>query len=87
MGNELHGVDRGMVNDNEQWSGKTMPGAVSESRLVGSYGPPKSTGLCGAPMTEDPHDADRTGGPSFTPELRADLQKLPPAARRAQFRR
>jgi hypothetical protein len=86
MANELRGIYGGPSADGN-FVGAPLPGAVSERRIVGSYGPPKSAGLIGAPMMTDPHAADRTGGPSFTPELRADLQKLPAAARRALLRR
>ncbi len=86
MGNEIRSVDRGPSADGN-FVGAPQPGAVSPSRKVGRDGPDKSAGLLGAPMTTDPHAADRTGGPSFSPELRADLQKFPAAARKALLNR
>ena len=87
MGNEIRSVDRGPPPTAIRGRLRAMPGAVSPSLKFGSDGPDKSAGLLGAPMTTDPHAADRTGGPSFSPELRADLQKLPAAARKALLRK
>ena len=69
------------------FTGRPQPGAVSPGVKVGSDGPDKSAGICGAPMTTDPHAADMSGRPSFSPELRADLQKFPAAARKALLNR
>jgi len=79
-------VDRGPSADGN-FVGAPQPGAVSPSRKVGSDGPDKTAGICGAPMTTDPHAANMSGGPSFSPELRADLQKFPAAARKALLNR
>ena len=88
MANEpRRSVDIGAGDENGHFTGRAMPGAVSPGFKSGSDGPDKSAGLLGAPMTTDPHAADRTGGPSFSPELRADLQKFPAAARKALLSR
>ena len=87
MGNEIRNVDRGAGNEGGHFTGRAMPGAVSPGFKSGSDGPDKTAGICGAPMTTDPHAANMSGGPSFSPELRADLQKFPAAARKALLNR
>jgi hypothetical protein len=58
MATELRGVYGG-PSDDGNFVGAPLPGAVSPSRKVGSDGPDKSAGLCGAPMTQTPHRLDQ----------------------------
>ena len=88
MANEpRRSVDIGAGDENGHFTGRAMPGAVSPGFKSGSDGPDKTAGICGAPMTTDPHAADRTGGPKVSTELRSELQKFPPAAAKALLRR